>query len=67
MSLHGWEAHVVSHHPAKFREHRNCGPSRDMFLVVEGHINTPDIGHTHLEQQYKKTQEQLFPVRPDLL
>ena len=45
---------MVSHHPAEFGEHRDCGSSRDIFLVVEGHVNTPNIGHTHLEQQYNK-------------
>ena len=31
---------MVSHHPAKFGDHRHCGSGDTMFVVVEGQDST---------------------------
>ena len=31
---------MVSHHPAKFGDHRHCGSGDKMFLVAEGENST---------------------------
>ena len=47
MWFYGWEFRMVSHHPAKFGGHRDCGSGDMMFLVLERkhsacpHFNLP--------------------------
>ena len=38
--LYGWEFLTISHHPAKFCDHRCCGSRDLMFLVVEEQDST---------------------------
>ena len=34
MWLDGWEQLIISHHSAKFGDHKQCGSGDKMFLVV---------------------------------